>query len=169
MVLKRPVPGTRRWSRGQRAIHWGLVLILLLAWWSGSNDEEWHEWVGYGALALLGLRFLLGFGSRHPHARWGFFLQQLLAFRRSPSADHPDGRPVLGPLGAFSAMMLLLLMTTTAVTGWMLTLEQFVGEDAAEDRHYWAFNLTLAWTALHVLTHLARWLRRLRVLGSDGA
>lgn len=65
-------------------------------------------------------------------------------------------------------MMLLLLMTATAVTGWMLTLEQFAGEDAAEDRHYWAFNLTLAWTALHVLTHVVRWLKRRPVLGADG-
>lgn len=62
-------------------------------------------------------------------------------------------------MGVLSAVVLLLLMAATAITGWMLTLEAFVGDDSAEDRHSLAFDLLVAWTSLHVFIHLVRWLR----------
>lgn len=152
----------RRWAPAQRPLHWALVLVLALGWWSGSNDLQWHKWVGYTALLLLGLRFLLGFG-KHPHVRWSFFGQQILRLTRARAPGPPS---VLGPFGALSAIMLLLLMAATAVTGWMLTLERYVGEDFAEDRHEWAFNLLIAWTAVHAFVNIFRWLRQ-RWIGTN--
>lgn len=153
---------TTRWAPGQRFIHWALVLVFGLGWWSGSTDLDWHVWVGYTALVLLGLRFVIGF-SRHPHARWGFFWSQLWSqfrqFGRENKSDSAHQPPVMGAMGALSAIVLLMLMAATAITGWMLTLEEFVGEDSAENRHSLAFDLLIFWTSLHVFVHLVRWLR----------
>ncbi len=154
----RDVPG--RWSRSQRWIHWALVAALLLGWWSGDRDADWHDVVGYTAMGLLAVRVLIGFG-RHPHVRWAYFLRQLAALPR-----YLAGRPVapapLSPAGAFSALVLLVLMGTTAVTGWMLTLEDFVGEEGAEWRHEWAFNLLLGWVGVHAVVAMTQRLRSFR-------
>lgn len=150
----------RQWSRAQRWTHWALVAILLLGWWSGDRDAEWHDLIGYAVLILLALRLLIGFG-RHPHARWGYFFRRLALLPQS-LAGRPIEKSALSPLGAFSALVLLLLMGTTAVTGWMLTLEDFVGEDDAEWRHEWAFNLLIAWVGAHAMVAVIQRLRARR-------
>ncbi len=161
MILDGGSPGGRRptrWARGQRPLHWLLVVALGISWWTGSQHSDWHNLIGYGVGFLLLARVLLGF-SRHPHAHWGFFFRQIARIPRAltgktgqlPGQRSDQSQPVLSPLGAASALIILLLTAGTALTGWMLTWESFVGDDAAEQRHEWAFNLLLGWTVLHAL------------------
>ncbi|MEW6445576.1 MAG: cytochrome b/b6 domain-containing protein [Pseudomonadota bacterium] len=148
------------WSLAQRLIHWGLALGFAIGWWSSERHDTLHAWNGYALTLLVVWRVFLGFG-RHPGARWDGFLGRL---RRLP--DYLRGRlvpgPGLSPSGAASALALLALMLATAVTGWMLTLEAYVGDEAAEARHVWAFNLLAGWIGLHVLAVVAVSLRQRR-------
>ncbi len=144
------------WSLPQRLIHWGLVLGLSLAWWSAGVFDELHAWTGHAVAALIGARILLGFGH-HPTARWATLRARL---RLLPSYLAARGRqpmpPGHSPAGALSVLLLLILTLATAITGWMLTLESFVGDEAAEARHHLAFTLLQGWVALHVLAGLAQ-------------
>ncbi|WP_407276003.1 cytochrome b/b6 domain-containing protein [Halothiobacillus sp. DCM-1] len=141
------------WPLAQRLIHWGFVLGFAVAWWSGETDfDRVHTWTGYILASLVLLRLALGF-TQVPSANWRIFFAKLM---RLPA--YLRGRAVqdsgLSPSGAASALILLLLMLSTAVTGWMLTLEDYVGDEDAAWRHAMAFNLLLGWVGLHVVAVL---------------
>ena len=144
------------WSLPQRLIHWGLVLGLGLAWWSAEAFETLHEWTGYAVASLIGGRVLLGFG-RHPAARWGIFGERL---RQLPAYLAARGRLPMpaghSPVSALSLLILMGLVMATSLTGWMLTLEAYVGDEAAEERHNLAFTLLQGWVVLHLIAGLMR-------------
>lgn len=155
-----PVRSGPVWPLPQRLIHWGLVLGFGLAWWSSEGNDALHEWSGYALAALVAARVALGFG-KHPAADWDVFFAKLA---RLPAALAGRGGAYAGlsPTGAASALVLLVLMLATTVTGWMLTLDAFVGDEGAELRHIWSFNLLQGWVALHVLAVLFVSLRQRR-------
>lgn len=145
------------WSLPQRLLHWGLVIALGLSWWSGTTDHDWHARFGYAVAALLAARLLLGITSRHSNARWDRLLsrlRQLPAYLASGWRRPPT--PPLGhsPTGAVSVIILLSLTAATALSGWLLTWEDFVGEEWLETLHYRLFQLLQFWVALHLLAIL---------------
>ena len=82
------------------------------------------------------------------------------------TATDPAGRLLWHRRSVISVLMLLLLVLGTGLTGWMLTWEAFVGNDAAEQWHAGLFHALLGWVGLHVA--VIGWLslraRRWRVL-----
>lgn len=148
--------GRPLWSLPQRLTHWGLVFGLGLAWWSSERLDSLHEWTGYGVAALIVGRILLGFGQ-HPTAHWGILTERL---RQLPTYLAARGRLPIpaghSPVSALSLLILMGLVLATSLTGWMLTLEAFVGDEAAEERHNLAFTLLQGWVALHLIAGLTR-------------
>lgn len=64
----------RIWDPLVRVFHWSLALSVLLAWISAEGWGRWHEWIGYGTLALVAVRLAWGFvGSRY--ARFAAFVR----------------------------------------------------------------------------------------------
>lgn len=49
-----------RWDGVVRLTHWGLAAICIGNLWFNEAGEEWHEWLGYGAIALVALRLFMG-------------------------------------------------------------------------------------------------------------
>lgn len=145
---------SQRWPWPQRWIHWGLVFALALAWWSANRSDELHAWCGYAVATLVGVRIILGF-SRHTRGHW---LEMAKALTEWPVSlrkktrllplGHPSHR--ITPNAALSIIVLLTLSLAMAISGWMMTLEQYVGEDWLEDTHRYLFNFLLAWVGLHV-------------------
>jgi len=138
----------------QRIIHWGLVITFGLCWWSGGRFDALHEWSGYSMIALVAWRIILGFMSKHPQARWSTMIKTLfnLAVYFQAFINGKSKRSIgHSPTGAVSVLILLGLISATAISGWMLTLEEFVGEEWLEERHYFLFNFLLAWVVLHII------------------
>lgn len=145
MAVGKDCPAAR-WSLAQRLIHAGLLVGMIGGWWTAQISADTpHEWLGWGVMALVGLRIVLGFG-RHPQAQWRGMARALWHGTATDSA----GRLLWQRRSVASVMMLLLLVLGTGVTGWMLTWETFAGDDAAEQRHEWFFYALLAWVLLHV-------------------
>ena len=67
-----------RWDGVVRLTHWGLAAICIGNLWFNEAGEEWHEWLGYGAIALVALRLLWGVTWARGYAR----LDALLASKR---------------------------------------------------------------------------------------
>lgn len=112
----------RVWDPLVRVFHWSLVAVFALAWLTAEGDETWHEWAGYAAAGLIGIRLVWGLvGPRY--ARFAQFV-------RSPKATLCYLRAMIGgrepryighnPAGAAMIVALLVTMSATAFTGWLM-------------------------------------------------
>lgn len=158
------------WDVPVRLVHWALVLLIALSWWSAENGEiEWHIRSGLAVLFLLLFRILWGFlGSST--ARFRSFVAgpaKVMAYLR----DSGDWRGIgHSPLGGLSVIALLSLTTLQVGFGLPLSdedgvvagpLNRLVSFDTAEwahEVHELLFNGLLAVIALHVAAILFyRW------------
>lgn len=141
------------WSPLVRFFHWGLVTCIAVAWFSADHWQNVHEFVGYGAAVLIGVRLVLGLaGGRY--TRFAQFVRSprhVLAYLHD-MRQHREAR-YLGhnPLGALMVLFLLTLIGAIALTGWMQTTDAFWGVEWVEETHEAAVNVLLVAIVLHVL------------------
>ncbi|MFV8816401.1 cytochrome b/b6 domain-containing protein [Haliea sp. E17] len=149
------------WDIPTRLFHWSLVVALGLAWWSAEEERYGvHEWTGYTIIVLVVSRIVWGFlGSRH--SRFSDFLagpRRIAAYLRGEGSATPGHNP----LGGWSVLLLLTLLLLQAVSGLFNSDDiLFSGplyyaasgefRDAMGEIHEIAFNVLLAFAALHVL------------------
>ena len=167
----------RVWDPLVRIFHWSLVAAFVVAYLSAEDLSSVHEIAGYGVAGLIAFRVIWGFvGSKY--ARFSQFL-------RGPSetmryiGDVVRGKEhrYLGhnPAGAMMTVVLLLTLSGTAFTGWLLEDEGRVamlpelplivspayadddddsfgerGSEAVEEVHEVLANLMLLLIAVHV-------------------
>ncbi|WP_232823113.1 cytochrome b/b6 domain-containing protein [Oceanibium sediminis] len=167
----------RVWDPLVRLFHWGLVAAFAIAWLSADEVQPVHEIAGYAIAALVAFRLVWGLvGSRH--ARFAQFLKgprETLAYLGDMVRRRE--RRYLGhnPAGAAMIVALLVTLSGTAFTGWLLeepdrvamlpALPQIVApawadddghgtrgdaEEALEEVHETLANLMLLLAALHV-------------------
>ncbi len=132
------------WDPFVRLFHWTVVSGVFLAYFT-EDFRSLHKAVGYAVLAAVGMRLLWGLvGSRH--ARFTDFVKSPKAILRY-AAKVLRGREErhLGhnPLGGAMVVALLLLLLVIGVSGWMMTLDMFWGEDWVEDLHALSVDLLL--------------------------
>ncbi|MDZ4096355.1 MAG: cytochrome b/b6 domain-containing protein [Paracoccaceae bacterium] len=113
----------RVWDPAIRVFHWGLVASFAIAWLSADEVQGLHIWAGYTAAALIAFRLVWGLiGPRY--ARFSQFLTgpgAALAYLRQ--MRHGTEPRYLGhnPAGALMIVALLVTLSFTAWTGWMMT------------------------------------------------
>ncbi|MGX0975922.1 cytochrome b [Roseovarius sp. MBR-51] len=166
----------RVWDPLVRIFHWSLVVAFAIAWLSAEELSTVHEIAGYGIAALVAFRLVWGLiGSRY--ARFAGFIKgpdATLAYL----GDMVRGkeRRYLGhnPAGAAMIVALLVTLSGTAFSGWLLEepdrvamlpeVPQIVApafadgdnesgkgsEDMLEEVHEVFANLMLFLVALHV-------------------
>ena len=112
----------RVWDPLVRVFHWGLVAAFAAAWLTADELQPVHEFAGYTVAGLVAFRLVWGIvGSRH--ARFAQFLKgpgETLAYL----GDMTRGRErrYLGhnPAGAAMIVALLVALSGTAFTGWLI-------------------------------------------------
>ncbi len=142
----------RVWDPIVRLLHWiivaGCALNLLL-----EQDRVLHRSVGYAVALALAVRLVWGFAGPQP-ARFAAFVP------RPPALMEYLGRWVRGrepryvghnPAGAVMIVALLGLLVGISVTGWMLGLDLFFGDEVLEELHETLAHVLVAFVALHVL------------------
>jgi cytochrome b/mono/diheme cytochrome c family protein len=157
------------WDAAVRIFHWSLVGLVVTAWISGGTGERLHEIVGYAVAGLIGFRIVWGFvGTRHARFR---------DFVRGPSsvAGYLSGiarlRPAHytghNPAGALMIVILLAVLLTIAVSGFMMQTTRFFGIDWVEQVHSVAADSLLVLVPLHVLGALiSSWLHQENLIRS---
>ena len=112
----------RVWDLPTRLFHWALVALIALQYASGEFgwlSMRWHYWLGYATLALIVFRVLWGFlGSET--SRFGTFLRTPRAvsgYVRDAWRGTGVRRPGHNPLGGWSVLLMLGLVTLQAVSG----------------------------------------------------
>jgi cytochrome b len=143
----------RVWDPFVRLFHWSLVVFFTAAWLTGDEIDWLHELLGYGVLALVGLRLVWGFvGS--PHARFrDFSFGPATTFAYARDALAMRAKRYLGhnPLGAAMVFALLAGLVVTGGSGWLLTTDLLGHEPKwLEETHEVAANLMLVLIATHI-------------------
>lgn len=167
----------RVWDPLVRVFHWSLVAAFATAWLTADELETTHEIAGYVVAGLVAFGLIWGIvGGRY--ARFAQFLKgpaAILAYL----GDMARGRErrYLGhnPAGAAMILVLLVTLSGTAFTGWLMAergrvamlpdLPQIVapafadddghkpgagGEEVLEELHEILANLMLLLAAVHV-------------------
>lgn len=108
------------WDLGVRVFHWSLVILFVVSYLSGEEDDSMlHIYSGYGVLALIVFRVVWGFiGTRH--ARFSDFVHGpriTVEYAKSMLSGKP--RHYLGhnPLGGWMVVVLLLALAGTTWSG----------------------------------------------------
>ena len=112
----------RVWDPLVRLFHWGVAIAFLTAWLSADEVQPVHEFAGYAIAGLVTCRLIWGLvGSRY--ARFSQFVKgpgPVLAYLRAML--HGSEKRYLGhnPVGAAMIVALLLTLSGTAFTGWLM-------------------------------------------------
>lgn len=140
------------WDPLVRLIHWSLALMILLNGTVVDEESQAHEWIGYIALGLVGLRLVWALvGPKH--ARFSAFppnpgqavrhIRAIMTGDRSVHLSH-------NPLGALMVYNIWLSVIGIGVTGYMMTTISFFGVDWVEEVHEAVFVWLLVSVAIHV-------------------
>jgi cytochrome b len=107
------------WDPLVRIFHWTLVIAFFIAYATGEDVEEVHEWMGYTVLGLVAFRVVWGFAGR-AHARFADFVRgpaEVLRNLGDVVLMHPKRYLGHGPAGGAMVVVLLAMLAATAVTG----------------------------------------------------
>jgi cytochrome b len=141
------------WDPFVRVFHWSLVALFGIAFFTGDDAERVHVAAGYGIAVLLALRIVWGFvGPRH--ARFADFVRSprvTLAYLRE--AVRSRGRRYIGhnPAGGLMVVALVVMLSGTCATGYLLTTDAYWGSKTMEHIHGALAYVTVALVGLHVL------------------
>lgn len=149
----RPIKTTKVWDPLVRLFHWGTVACVTLNLFILRAGKPVHRYVGYTLLGLLACRFIWGFIGT-PYARFSQFVPSPKGFITYAGAWRHGHEPrFLGhnPAGAIMVLVLMAVLTWVGITGWMMTLDQFWGEEWLEDIHGLLANSLYFLVPLHIL------------------
>ncbi|MBN3762161.1 cytochrome b/b6 domain-containing protein [Burkholderia sp. Ac-20365] len=134
----------KTWDLCVRFTHWTVAGIV--AWNLFGPTDQTHRVLGYVAAGLVAWRIVWGFiGTQYARfSAWWPTRSHLNDYVRSLAARRPLHHWSHNPLGGLMAIALWLLILALAVSGWLMRLDAFWGEDWPHDLH------TLLSTALEV-------------------
>lgn len=140
------------WDPLVRLVHWSLALAILLNGALTDEESMLHNWVGYVALGLVGVRILWAVIGPSPARFAAFPPNPRRAFKHLRCVLRGDNTVHLShnPLGALMVYNIWLTVIVIGVTGYMMTTLRFFGIDWVEELHELAFAWLLVSIALHV-------------------
>lgn len=148
-----PPASVKVWDPFVRVFHWSLVAAFFAALATGDEFERAHVMLGYAILALVAARVVWGFvGPRR--ARFADFVRspsETAAFLRETIRLRAPRHLGHNPAGGAMILALIVMLTASGATGWLLTTDRFWQSEAIEGLHEAAAYGTLGLVALHVL------------------
>lgn len=146
----------RVWDPVVRLFHWTVVLGCVLNLFILEDGERPHEIVGYIVAGALVVRLVWGFvGTKY--ARFSDFAPTPSRLRRYIPALIAGREPrMLGhnPAGAVMMFALMALLAGVSITGWMMGLDAFWGEEWLEHLHEALANGIIVLALVHAAAAL---------------
>jgi cytochrome b len=147
-----PPATVKVWDPFVRVFHWSLATLFIVAYATGDEAQLVHIAVGYGIVGLIALRVIWGFVGPH-HARFSSFVRSprnVLGYLRDVATFRAPHHLGHNPAGAAMIIVLLVMLTGTGMTGYMMTTDAFWGAKWVEEVHETFANLTVGLVVLHV-------------------
>jgi cytochrome b len=126
---------TRVWDPLVRITHWSIACLIVVELLNEAGANPWHRYLGYAAAALVVMRLAWGLASSG-YAR----LSTMAASAGQAAAYLKKMGPAMSyvghnPLGALMAFALWGFTLLIALTGWMLGLDSFWGDELLQELH----------------------------------
>lgn len=145
------------WDPLVRIFHWSIAAIFIANYFVNEAGEDWHQWLGYAAVAWLVIRFFWGFFGKGA-ARWADFFPTRARLTQHFSAlinGKPYHRLGHSPLGGLVMIMMMLCILSLGITGYMMKeVDYFWGEDWLQDLHEQIANGLLVLVLIHLAAAL---------------
>lgn len=140
-------PVARIWDGSTRVVHWLLVMLTGLSWWTARHHRmDLHRHSGYALLGVLAFRLYWGvFGSTT--ARFAHFVKGPRSIWRYLRCRARHASPGHNPLGALSVLALLGLLLGQVMLG--LFSVDVDGLESGPLSHWVSFETGRACTRLH--------------------
>ena len=147
------------WSKPTRLLHWGIAICVAANFINdGDGLKDIHRKVGLLAAALVVLRVLSGFlgaesGFRHHLFKyWPLRARLLTEFLKSElsskSAIVYEGH---NPAASWTYIAIWLAVVMLGITGFMMGLDAFWGEEWLEDLHGGITKALILLLIIHLL------------------
>jgi cytochrome b len=147
-----PSATVKVWDPLVRVFHWSLATLFLAAYLTGEDAGQVHIAAGYAIAGLIALRLAWGFvGPRH--ARFSNFVRSpriVLAYLREMAMFRAPRFLGHNPAGGAMIVVLLVMLSGTGITGYMMTTDSFWGAEWVEEIHETFANLTIGLVVFHV-------------------
>lgn len=147
-----PPATVKVWDPFVRVFHWSLATLFVVAYATSDEARSVHVVVGYGIAGLIALRVIWGFVGPH-HARFTSFVQsprEVLGYLRDVATLKAPRHLGHNPAGGAMIIALLVMLTGTGTTGYMMTTDAFWGAKWVEEIHETFANLTMGLVVFHV-------------------
>src|ERR1700704_456849 len=140
-------PVLRVWDGATRLVHWLLVALVGLSWWTASHHRmDYHRYSGYALLGVLAFRLYWGvFGSTT--ARFAHFVKGPRSIWRYLRSRAFHSTPGHNPLGALSVLAVLGLLLGQVALG--LFCVDVDGLESGPLSHWVTFETGRACARLH--------------------
>lgn len=149
------------WDRVVRTFHWYVVAACFADIFILNDGRVWHRLLGYSVMAALVVRVLWGIvGSRH--ARFVDFIPNpatLQTYIRKLARGTEPRFLGHNPAGAIMILLLMGLLVGVSVSGWMLTLDAYFGDERLEEIHGLLADTILVMAGVHIAATLYESLR----------
>jgi cytochrome b len=142
------------WDIWVRFTHWSVAGIVV--WNLFGSTDQMHRILGYVAAGLVVSRIVWGFiGTMNARfSAWWPTHSRLMEYLRSLAVGRPQHHLSHNPLGGVMALTLWLLILALAVSGWMMRLDAFWGEDWPQDLHTCLSIALQVCVCVHILAAL---------------
>lgn len=152
----------RLWDPLLRLCHWSFATVFVANYFINEEGEDWHQWLGYYAVACLVVRLAWGFvGPRS--ACWSDFWPtpaRLAAHGRALLRGQPFHRLGHSPIGALVMLLMLTCIGGLGLSGWLMEeVDALWGADWPMDLHSFLADALLVLVCVHVLAALVESLR----------
>ncbi|MHB8284960.1 MAG: cytochrome b/b6 domain-containing protein [Caulobacteraceae bacterium] len=158
-------PRIRIWDAPTRLVHWAIVILVALAWWTEAHDQmPQHLLCGYALLGVVLFRLIWGVLGSSTARFSGFVRGPVTVARYAGKLVRGQASFVLGhnPMGGWSVVALLAVLA--GIVGFGLFCVDVDGVEsgplagrvsfdagrAAAHWHHQLFNALLALIALHL-------------------
>lgn len=146
------------WDPVVRVLHGVLVTAFVANYFLLEEGDDPHQILGYLAVAAVVLRVLWGFRDTGA-ARWAAFWptrRRLLRHVQALVRWEHQSIPGHSPIGALVMIVMLLCMTSLAVTGFLMEeVDYFWGNETIEGVHARIADGLAALVALHLFAAIA--------------
>lgn len=140
------------WDLPTRLVHWGLAACVVLNLFVWEEGETPHQWTGYVAVAFVAFRSFWGWkgGAASRFTAFPLHPRKVFAFLKSGMRDE-DYEDRHNPLASWVYVSIWLLILALGVTGWMMGLDAYWGEEWLEDLHSVLSTILQVLVLIHLL------------------
>jgi cytochrome b len=144
------------WDIWVRLTHWAVAGIVMWNLFAEAGNYV-HRVAGYVAVGLVASRVVWGvIGTRTARfSVWWPSAAQLLAYLRSLIARKTVHHVSHNPLGALMIAALWALVLSLGVTGWMMRLDAFWGDEGLENIHHFLASALEICVYVHIAAAIA--------------